>query len=458
MTALLRIGGTAIALVLAALILALGLSGHFARETDPQSATRALTWNPRQPDALVRQARELAETTPAEARTLLEQAVRARPVSADPLLLLASIEDKAGNAERADALVEQATALEPASPRVLIAAAGHWVQRNQLPRALSLWSAALTADVAERERLFPVLLAIAENIETRALLRGLALAPPPWWDLFFREVARRALDVETVRALYAMRREATDAPFSADERRDYLTRLKRDGLVTEAYLVWINGLTEDERRQLGLLYNGGFELEPTSTGFDWHIGRPRSALITTAATFGVEGERALQVVFQDMKTGFGHVYQPLFLDPAVYRFSGRVRADSYQSLGGLAWRAFCIASDRIVAGESERFLGTSEWRDFSFDFPVSPGCLAQEVRLQSAQHRPGEKMKGAVWFDSLSIRRIGDLPPLAEVTDETAGEVTPPAERTGEPAGDEPPMAPPDEATTDPPNPESGTP
>jgi hypothetical protein len=83
-----------------------------------------------------------------------------------------------------------------------------------------------------------------------------------------------------------------------------------------------------------------------------------------------------------------------------------VRTDSLASQGGLKWVVRCRFPQPADLGESERFLGSSEWRDFSFSIQVPEGCLAQEIRLVSAGTREFEhKMTGGIWFDGLSIRR-----------------------------------------------------
>jgi hypothetical protein len=301
------------------------------------------------------------------------------------------------------------------------------------------WSRALEAEPSTQKELFPILLEIAENPQLRGLLSPYAQNPPPWWESFFSETARRALDVQTVAALHSLRRKAADAPITPAERTAYIARLQRDGLVTAAYLAWVNGLTADERTQLGVLHNGGFELPPTSTGFDWHIRQPEGVIIQTASTYGVQGSKALQLIFKRWEKPFNHVHQPLFLDPGTYRITGRVRTDSLQSVGGLKWVALCRLPEAGVLAESERFLGSSEWRDFSFEVTIPETCVAQELRLSSAGSRDFERaMKGSVWFDAISARRVAPTTPpnpVAAVTQPAAAGPIPDTPTTDEANG-----------------------
>jgi len=68
-----------------------------------------------------------------------------------------------------------------------------------------------------------------------------------------------------------LRRKSKRVPITEVERKSYFTRLRREGLTAQAYLVRVNGLSHTQPRNLGLLHNGGFEIEPGNWGFDWHI-------------------------------------------------------------------------------------------------------------------------------------------------------------------------------------------
>jgi len=60
-----------------------------------------------------------------------------------------------------------------------------------------------------------------------------------------------------------------------------------------------------------------------------------------------------------------------------------------------------------VLGESGRFLGSSEWYEFSFRVQLPIDCMAQEIRLVSAGTYGFEhKMSGSVWFDALSMHEV----------------------------------------------------
>jgi len=324
-------------------------------------------------------------------------------------MLLASLEP---DVEASDTLVAAALKVSPSNPETLKQAGVHWLKRGDLPRAVDSFSRAMIAAPSQSQQLNPVFLKLLEDPQTRDLLVPLAKDPPPWWDRFFREVATSAADLETVRSLFAMRKAESSVPLSEAEREAYVERLRRDRQYTEAYLTWVNGLDDVRRQSLGLLNNGSFEVEPSNRGYDWRLGKSPNLLAETAETYGTEGKRALHLIFRGFDARFGHLSQDLFLDPGSYRLSGRARPDGLKSSGGLQWRVLCEASgESMVLAEGERFLGTSQWEDFTLDFAVPPGCERPILRLVGAIRTPlDQRLDGSIWFDALSIRRVEPTP------------------------------------------------
>jgi hypothetical protein len=387
-----------------------GMSAHYAervRQGDAGAAGNALTWDGRRPEALLAQAKALRETDTDNALRLLAQAYRGNPADSRALITSARILLERGETDRADALVEAAVSIMPADPRIQRQATGYWLTRGDLSRGLRHASLAMETNPAAKDQFFSLLLKVAENPATRPALQPFAVSSPAWWEPFFAQVASRALDIETVRELYALRSEASAVPVSEPERRAYVERLMKDGQIAEAYVAWVNGLSPAQRAHLGLVHDGGFELEPSNWGFDWRIRGSRTARVEPARTFGADRERALHLRFDRHEGQFQNVAQTLFLDPARYRLTGRVRTDSLETKGGLKWVVRCLLPDPALLGESERFLGVNEWRDFAIEFDVPGTCTLQELRLVSAGNRAFEhQMNGSTWFDRMAIRRL----------------------------------------------------
>jgi tetratricopeptide (TPR) repeat protein len=392
---------------------ATGMSYHYAEafdDGDSGAATKALVWDGRQPTALLRRALEVGNTDPDAAAPLLAKAYAENPADPRPLAILAKAAQERGELERADALVRTAVDLTPANPGVQLDAASYWAARGDLETAMAHWSLAMEIDPATKQQLIPVLLKLAEDPSARLAFRPFTASPPTWWDAFFSEVARRALDVETVRVLYTLRGESPQVPLTEPERQAYVARLQREGRITEAYIDWINGFSRERRAELGLIHDGGFELEPTNWGFDWQMRTRQGVIIDRARTYGIDGNKALHLLFDGYDRRFLDISQLLFLDPGPYRLTGRVRTDSLETQGGLKWVVRCVLPETQDLGETERFLGTNQWRDFDIEFRVPLDCGLQEIRLESTGKRAFEhRITGGAWFDRMAVRKTPDL-------------------------------------------------
>ncbi len=276
---------------------------------------------------------------------------------------------------------------------------------------MAAWSDALRADPGQRDALYPILMKLIEDERTRVLLADYAKEPPAWWDEFFRHVARRAIETDTVRGAYGLRRVPGAAPLTQIEREAYVERLRKDGLTTEAYLTWVNGLDQERRQFLGLLNNGSFEAEPTGIGWDWRVRSTKQLLAETAETYGTDGLRALHLVFRGFDDRLSHVSQELFLEPGRYRLSGKARPNGLKTSGGLQWVVDCAMGDRTTRlAESERFLGSSQWESFELDFEIPGDCVRPVLRLTSAVRvSTDRRIDGSIWFDALRIQRLAAL-------------------------------------------------
>lgn len=402
------------ALFLAWISLVNGLGNHYVdalQKGDEDALAAALEWLPDQPVALLAKAAGLASRNPAASVELLERAYRASPADPRPLTMLAGLSlEKDLHLEHGDAMAEYAARLAPADARNQRSLAAYWGERGQYDKMIDHWSTALEADPSMRTEIYPALLAIAGDPTSRSLLEPLAASPPSWWTHFFQHAARNAPDLDTVHFLYVLRRQSVGDPLTPEERAAYVARLKKEGAISDAYVAWLSGLDGDARRYLGLLFNGGFELPIEGRAFGWQIHPNKHFSATTEPMLGANGRAALRLSFRAFEGGFGGVSQSLFLDPGVYRLSGRVKVDRLVSQGGLRWMLRCLRPTREVLGEGPPFLGSSDWSLFDFTFEVPQGCDYQQLVLVSAGTRAFErKFDGDIWFDDMRISRATSL-------------------------------------------------
>jgi len=409
-----------VAVILVWRITATGLSAYYVEsstEDDVKSASKALFWNSRQPEALLRQAIAVRERDPSKAEDLLAGANSADPTDPRPFLTMASLVLAQGDKARSESLAATAETLAPSDPWIQARTAAYWVTREDLDQALHHWSLTMDTNSAFRKNLFPVLLKIAEDPRARPAFKPIAESPPSWWEEFFGMVASRATDMDTVRALYTFRGKSFQTPITESERKAYVTRLEKEGIATEAFIHWVNGLNGKQKYWLGLIYDGGFELEPSNWGFDWRIRSTKTAIVNRASTYGVDREAALHLLFDNHSKRFAGVAQTLFMGPGSYRFTGRVRTEQLQSEGGLKWIVRCLLPKREVLGESNRFLGSNDWSVFAFEVEVPDSCVLQEIQLVSAGKNAYEqKITGEAWFDRLSVQQIKKLTRVTNAT------------------------------------------
>lgn len=284
----------------------------------------------------------------------------------------------------------------------------YWFKREQWNRTLQNWQAILITQPSMGSRIFPVLLQYAELPESRGILLDMTDNPPPWWDLFYAYAVKHAESTETVIALASMR-QASNAKLSVSERKNLVWRLMKDQMWPEAFLVWVNSLSDAQQKHLGNVYNSSFELEVTNEGFDWRISRIKGVSVLFQRQAGAAGDKALHLRFEDEEVRFQHLHQPLFLNKGRYEFLVNTKIDLLRGRGGLIWTVRCAGNAGEMLGESEIIKGAGDWYSVGFEFavPETEHCQGQTLRLESTgKHTYDHKLEGDIRFDQVIIRSV----------------------------------------------------
>jgi tetratricopeptide (TPR) repeat protein len=402
-----RIAAIFAAAVLAWRVTSLGMAEFYLSRSVPDPAA-ALAWRADYPPALRSLALQIEERDPAQAVALLTRAFQGDPSDGRVLMRMADLWRKQGQVERADRACELAERLFPADAQLHLQAAHYWLAAGNPQKTLLNWDLAMQINPQMAPPLFPVLLGIAKSQEGLQALRSVAAGLPPWWQGFFAYAAQNAAQVDTLRGLYNLRKQAAQ-PLEQSEVNAYLARLMREGLWPEAYMAWLNALSPEQHRVLGYVFDGGFELTAFQGGFDWGATPAKSVQVTTNYTQAVGGKRALHIVLHGRTLPTYIVEQSVFLLPGHYQFSGRARPDALQSAAGLEWMLECAATGMRLA-TSERFLGSDTWHNFRVDFHVAgPACDGVRLKLQPAGAVGEEREhKGEIWFDDVAIELAGE--------------------------------------------------
>jgi len=387
-------------------ITTLGFADHYALQDGPDDIDRALSWFPDNPTALFEKGLRLSEQGEPSAKTLLVDSIQVNPTNARAYISLAEIWERQGLLQQSSDLFSLADQLAPRRVPVQLAVASYQLRQGQLEQTLRHLNVVLTLRRRLRQSLYPFLLHLLEDPQARSALSTLLGEAPNWWGNFFIHTVNKAEKLDTVRTLYRLMR-THDQPLDISQRRRYVARLQREQQWLEAYFVWLNHLDTKQRKALGNVYNGNFELPLSDEDFGWRTPSVRGTQVDTAVTDGAQG-KSLRIIFRDEPVRFRHLYQKLALSPGRYRLQGLLKLDSLQTKQGIQWQLKCHPK-RLVLGTSEQFLGLVPWQPFFFDFEVpATGCLGQELRLESTGHFTEEfRVRGKAWFDAMSIIRKG---------------------------------------------------
>jgi len=376
------------------------------QEDEPNAATRALRWNPRHAEAHYLEGVAQVNADPSRAAADFSSAIRNNPADGVGYAALSRLNEDAGRLDEAGQAMQAAAQMAPRRIDVQFEAARFWFRQGDIPRAMQHLNVALTFGDFLRPDIFPDLLKLAEDPAAReATFAALLKQPVAWFPQFFSWVAAHAGSVDTMRALLKMQAGGPNV-ITADGLRSHLQRLQRENLWLESYLVWLNSLGQNRLRDVGNLFNGGFEEEITNLGFDWIVTPAPQVVIDTAPTYGTTGQKALRVVFRGPRIQFQHVYQYTMLNPGAYALHGRVRTDSLETPEGVRWSTYCAGSATALA-HSPSFKGTDHWQHFAMSFEIpAKNCTAQMLRLELAGRSALDyQARGTIWLDELSVVR-----------------------------------------------------
>jgi len=420
-----RLAGSAVRLILGGAV-ALGLVwlivGHFDADdigNDPATAT----WFSDGISSEMREANAALAATPpdtAAARRIATEALEASPLNIRPLSALA----RAASADK-DAAQEAAfrTLIAERTLRdfpTLLWQFEQQANRQDYPAMMETADAILRQNMAVPGALYVMNRMAALMTDEKARVPMAAkLSTPSTWRRTFLDTAASKGDINAFPELMALIQP--DNPIRIGSSWNlYFNRLIPNGASRMAYAVWVGLIDLDPAGALGLLYNGGFEQEPTGLPFDWKITPARGMEIVRDPDIHAEGGSSLRVTFGGGETNFNNLQQTLILDPGRYRLSGQVRMDDLRNARGMRLALRCLGPDSAVVAQSPLFSGTSDWKRFSVDFEVPPQfCDYQTIRFElPARSNIEKRIEGSIWLDDLDIVAIQ---PSDATTGQSAG-------------------------------------
>ncbi len=331
------------------------------------------------------------------------------------LVVMALQLERQGRTAEARGAMREAMRLAPADRQTLLEAGAFHLRAGEEAQALAIFRRAVDLYPEVRGSVWPLFTAILAGGRRDSFFAGLARDNPEWWPAFFGHACEKAVDVDALQRVFAVRAAAGTAV--VDERRCLIGRLQREKRWAQAYQVWLNSLPADQRQRVGYVFNGGFEAPISNVGFDWLTPAQDAITVEAQPVDGATGRRALRVEFFNKRWTGPPAQQYLMLFPGRYRFEGRGRADGLETWLGVQWGLYCLSeagNESRQLARSDRFLGSTQWEDFHEDFAVPKDCPVQVLRLELANPRrdatsPGNvaaRLRGTLWFDDFRVRSL----------------------------------------------------
>lgn len=382
--------------------LTLGMAEALSR-TNPAAA---LQWRDDFPEALLRKfdPEGDAKGFSAEQVATARSAIQTTPLDGRGYRLLAQQEELNRNFVSAENIYGLAAARGPRDLPSQSWLTKRALARGDYARAFAYIDQMLRVQPELMPTLSKALITLLDNAPIQADLAGLLERNPPWRsDLLIRLMTF----CKNSPALFGLMERLRLAPpgLSEVELSKWIDRLGNDRQWGAAYLIWVQSLPFEARQHIGNVYNGGFEIEPSDSGFDWRMVSIPGATISRAQVTGASDLMALSVDFEGRRVPFKNVRQLLALSPGSYRFEGRVRLDDLTSERGLVWTLTCAEDGRVIA-ETEPMSGHRPWSGFGVNLVVPTSlCNGQWLTLRIPARIPAEQLVGGTaWFDNLQIQ------------------------------------------------------
>ena len=384
-------------------VISLGMADHLAKD----SPEKALTWRSDHPEALVRSA-ELALDAKdwAKARQDAVAALASNTLDGRPLRILALVSAHDGKQAKARQLMLDAATQSPRDWQAQLWLLEDALRRKQAADAANRIDSLLRIKPELMTAMLPQVMVLAVNPQAQnALLERLA-QDPPWRRHLLNGLAASQYPMNQILPVFLNLNEKSK--LDASEYLPLLNRLNKENRFDQAYLTWANLIPAEQRKYLGNVFDGGFELpiEEQIGDFAWVVQELDGAEVQFMSTDGSVGEGSYYVDFDDRRIPFAHLNQLLVLPPGQWQMSYSAKAGQLKNPLGLVWRVTCQTDGRILA-QSEAMKGQFNWKSMAFDFEVPAGCWGQKLTLMIPARIPSQtEISGSLWLDHVEIQRV----------------------------------------------------
>ncbi|CAA2142096.1 hypothetical protein [Hyphomicrobium sp. ghe19] len=344
------------------------------------------------------------ETTE-QIRQRLLHALSAEPLNAAGFELLGVVSAQARDTASATAFMQAASARSRRTPGALLWLMHQKFAEGDTEAAIAYGDALLRIQPKAISGVVPAFAQIAEMPSGADQLIATLSTRPPWRENVLYALNGKTSKRETPLMLLSGLKKS-EYPPTAREIGAYLRYLIDARNYEIAYYSWLQLLAPEQLGSAGLLFNGGFRLQPSGLPFDWTIEGGSGAIAEIAIGQGPKETNALSLELGGGRVDFRPIYQLILLAPGRYRLVGLSKGH-LKGLRGLQWQIACLEKRSEAVGVSEPFLaGSSVWTEFTAAFEIHAGCKAQVLRLVLDARSASETfVSGSFAFAGLRITR-----------------------------------------------------
>lgn len=397
--------GARVAFVLAIAALAiyqvalLGLAGHAVAIG---SATLAERFAPYSPGAAAFAASDALQSgRSADAERLATLSLAQSPLTVEGISALALVRERQARGADTLALMD------------LAAAGGWWDARTQFWVAMRAAEdgnfdvAAQRADALlrqgkYRDRVFPLLRAMATEPEGVKALAARLEENPKWRDPFLRDVSGLDPSYFTEHEQIMAGLAASDSPPTLREFAAYVGRLVQARQYGRALAIWMGAAKRPSAPVQDGYFTDAFARKPGDAvvPFAWSIEDGAGAKAEIEVPPQPLDGPALHIAMDVGAVGV-LARQMLVLRPGRYRLSVATQVEQGEPLMDLRWSIRCAEPD-LPSSHAEPVLdrGEKSWQRVSVLVEVQPGCAAQLLELTAVGRSPS---RSEIWYDRVTI-------------------------------------------------------
>ncbi|MDB5440501.1 MAG: hypothetical protein JWM33_2928 [Caulobacteraceae bacterium] len=357
-----------------------------------QGAEWALRLRPGSTEALNARNSDLVSRG-AQAQAQLAASLAAAPLDSVVIRNLATAAGNAGDAAKANRFLAMAGAQTRRDTLVQQSLYYRGLADRDYAAAFRALDPLLRRGAVKLKLVSPDLAAVLSQPAAVSALAGQLAAQPPWRSDMIRELGVRLGDADQLSTIFDQM-TAKGSPPSREEKRQLVG-------------MWVKSRDYSRAAQaagatVGAITDGEFNGSDVGAPFNWLL--QSAGQITAELAIGSNSQRSLRAGWPGERSS-SITEQLLLLSPGAYRFSGTVRVETLPSGGWITWTLSC---DRGTGEPLAEARQTEEggWTDFSSAFTVPANCPAVWLKLTSLG---GESRSyGAVWYDHLTVTRVGD--------------------------------------------------